>query len=125
MKLSMPRRQAGQVIHVELHTDDGAAAVDFLSQLVGWRDAEIRRRTGTYRALEVGNRIGAGIVQCGARPAVWTPYVLIADVTGSTRKAERLGGDVVVEPSEGVAGWRSVVTTPACGVIGLWQPKRP
>ena len=35
-----------------------------------------------------------------------------------------LGAAVPVEPREGPAGWRSVVTTPAAGEIALWQPKR-
>jgi predicted enzyme related to lactoylglutathione lyase len=52
------------------------------------------------------------------------PYVLVDDGPGSTRQAERMGSDVLVEPREGMVGWRSVIATPASGVIGLWQPKR-
>jgi hypothetical protein len=30
---------------------------------------------------------------------------------------------VLLEPREGPAGWRSVVSTPAGGEIAFWQPK--
>jgi hypothetical protein len=29
---------------------------------------------------------------------------------------------VLLEPRRGVAGWRSVVSTPSTGAIALWQP---
>jgi predicted enzyme related to lactoylglutathione lyase len=107
-------------MHVELHTDDGDAAVDFLAQLMGWRQVQI---PSGYRALELGGRIGGGVVPCGVHPALWMPDVLVDDGPDSTRLAERMGSDVLVGPREGIAGWRSVIATPASGVIGLWQPK--
>jgi predicted enzyme related to lactoylglutathione lyase len=110
-------------VHVELHTDDGDAAVAFLAQLVGWREGATDPGYGSYRVLELGGRIGGGVVPCGVRPAVWMPYVLVDDGPGSTRLAERMGCDVLVGPREGRAGWRSVIATPASGLIGLWQPK--
>jgi predicted enzyme related to lactoylglutathione lyase len=30
---------------------------------------------------------------------------------------------VLLEPREGPAGWRSVITTPEAGQIALWQQK--
>ena len=42
-------------------------------------------------------------------------------VAGSARE---LGAAVLLEPREGPAGWRSVVSAPASGEIALWQPKR-
>src|SRR5262249_25899204 len=110
-------------IHVELHTDDGDAAVGFLSQLLGWREAPVRSDHGSYRALELGDRMGGGVVQCGVRPALWLPYVLVDHGPGSTHPAGQMGADVLVGPRQGSAGWRSVIATPASGVIGLWEPK--
>jgi hypothetical protein len=31
---------------------------------------------------------------------------------------------VLLEPREGPAGWRSVVSAPQAGEIAFWQPKR-
>jgi predicted enzyme related to lactoylglutathione lyase len=44
----------------------------------------------------------------------------IAETTG---RALELGATVMLEPREGPAGWRSVVSSPAGGEVALWQPK--
>jgi predicted enzyme related to lactoylglutathione lyase len=64
-------------------------------------------------------------VQCRVRPALWPQYLLFDDGPGSTRMAEQMGSEVLVGPRQGTGGWRSVIATPASGVIGLWQPKMP
>ncbi len=43
--------------------------------------------------------------------------------TSATELAEQLGGSVVLEPPEGPAGWRSVITAPDGGEIAFWQWK--
>lgn len=112
------------VVHLELHTDDRDGAADFLSRLVGWETEEVRAGAGSYLSLDVGDRVGGGVVQCGLRPAQWLPYVVVGDVPGSTRAAERLGAAVRVAPRATGSGWRSVIDAPASGLLGLWQPSR-
>jgi predicted enzyme related to lactoylglutathione lyase len=121
----MRRRQGpgGAMVHVELHTDDGDAAIELLRCLVGWPPRDIHHGTRSYRYLDLGNRIGGGVVQCGVRPAQWIPYATVDDVLVSTLQAQDLGATVMVAPRQGAQGWRSVVATPASGVIGLWQPQ--
>ena len=41
-----------------------------------------------------------------------------------TEHARRLGAAVLLEPREGPAGWRSVVSSAAGGEIAFWEPKR-
>jgi predicted enzyme related to lactoylglutathione lyase len=112
------------VVHLELHTDDRDGAVGFLSRLVGWETEEVRAGAGSYLALDVGDRVQGGVVECGLRPAQWLPYVAVADVAGCTRAAEQMGARVLVGPRGTEAGWRSVIDAPASGVLGLWQPSR-
>ena len=45
-------------------------------------------------------------------------------IASATERARELGADVLLEPREGPAGWRSVVSAPAAGEIAFWQPKR-
>jgi hypothetical protein len=45
-------------------------------------------------------------------------------VAAATEEAMALGASVMLAPREGLAGWRSVVSTPAGGEIALWQMKR-
>jgi predicted enzyme related to lactoylglutathione lyase len=49
--------------------------------------------------------------------------VEVRDVPEATGRARRLGASVLLEPREGPAGWRSVVSAPAGGEIAFWQPK--
>jgi predicted enzyme related to lactoylglutathione lyase len=108
------------VIHLELHTGDLSRACAFYEGLCGWRPEQIRAGGGSYWSLGTGR----GVVECDTPATAWLPYVAVRDVGSSTERAEALGASILLDPREGPAGWRSVVSTPAGGEIGLWQPKR-
>ena len=57
------------------------------------------------------------------RRPLWLPYVEVADIGRATERARGHGASVLLEPREGPAGWRSVVSAPAAGEIAFWQPK--
>ena len=111
-------------MHLELHTRDLAAASAFYETLLRWRPELINARCGSYLALELGGGIGGGIVECATRRPLWLPYVEVDRIDEQTESARRLGARVLLEPREGPAGWRSVVSTPQAGEVALWQPKR-
>jgi predicted enzyme related to lactoylglutathione lyase len=111
------------VVHLELHTADLARARAFYATLCGWRGEPIDTVNGPYFAIELGNNLGGGIVECSSQPAIWLPYVEVAQIDIATRLARQLGAAVLLEPREGPAGWRSVITTPEAGQIALWQQK--
>lgn len=111
-------------MHLELHTPNEAAASAFYARLLRWRPEPIEARPGSYLALELGGGLGGGIVECRARRPLWLPYVEVDQVDESTERARQLGARVLLEPREGPAGWRSVVSTPQGGEIAFWQPKR-
>ena len=107
------------LVHLELHTRDRAAARSLYTELLGWRAATV---AGSYLALDLGV-VGGGIVECGTERSAWLPYVEVHDVAAFTDKARRLGAQVLLEPREGPAGWRSVVATAAGGELAMWQSK--
>jgi predicted enzyme related to lactoylglutathione lyase len=111
-------------VHLELHTGNLPRACDFYTQLFGWRAETVRLSSGAYLALEVGNGVEGGVVECETERPLWLPYVQVADLAETTERARRLGAEVLLQPREGPAGWRSVIATPAGGEIALWQPKR-
>jgi predicted enzyme related to lactoylglutathione lyase len=115
---------ASPVVHLELHTGDLQRARAFYAELCGWRPQRIDTGCGSYLALELGRAFGGGIVECGTRRPLWLPYVEVAEIALATDRARRLGASVPLEPREGPCGWRSVLSTPAGGEIGFWQPKR-
>ena len=111
------------IVHLELHTGDLPAARDTYAQLCGWRAEEIQTRSGPYTAIGLGERLGGGIVECGTPRAMWLPYVQVREIEAAAARARELGASVLLDPREGPAGWRTVVSTPAGGEIAFWQPK--
>ena len=111
------------VAHLELHTGNQAQASAFYARLLRWRPELIRSASGSYLAIDLGGCLGAGIVECGTRRPLWVPYVEVDQVGEVTEHARRLGAAVLLEPREGPAGWRSVVSGPAAGHVAFWQPK--
>jgi predicted enzyme related to lactoylglutathione lyase len=111
------------VVHLELHTGDQARASAFYARLLHWRPELIRAASGSYLAIDLGGHLGAGIVECGVRQPLWLPYVEVDRVGDITERARHLGAAVLLEPREGPAGWRSVVSSPEGGHVAFWQPK--
>jgi len=112
------------VVHLELHTGNLSRACVFYKQLFGWRAERIDVPCGSYQALELGNGIDGGVVECATERALWLPYVEVADLADTTERARSLGASVLLEPREGPAGWRSVVAARAGAEVGLWQRKK-
>jgi predicted enzyme related to lactoylglutathione lyase len=112
------------VVHLELHTGDVARACAFHARVCGWRAEWVRAGSGSYLSLELGRRLGGGIVECETERPVWLPYVAVHDIREATVEAQKLGAVVLLEPREGPAGWRSVVATPVGGELAFWQQKR-
>jgi predicted enzyme related to lactoylglutathione lyase len=111
------------VVHLELHTGNLARACSFYSRVCGWRVERLEVGDRRYQALDWGGGLEGGIVECGTSRALWIPYVEIRQIDEATELARRFGARVLLEPREGPAGWRSVVTVPDGGEIALWQPK--
>jgi hypothetical protein len=109
--------------HLELHTPDGTAARVFYSELLDWRPELIEVARRSYLALDLGEGLTGGIVECGTERALWLPYASVPDIAEATERARELGAEVTLEPREGPAGWRSVVAAPDGGEIALWQWK--
>jgi predicted enzyme related to lactoylglutathione lyase len=114
---------AHPIVHLELHTSDLAQARSLYAELLHWRSERVATDSGSYLALELGDRLGGGIVECDTPRPLWLPYVQVDRVDHATAAAAELGATVLLEPREGPAGWRSVVTTPAGGEIAFWQQK--
>ena len=119
MHVSTPR----PVVHLELHTADRAQASEFYAELLCWRPKLVVAGSGAYLALELGSGFSGGIVECGTQCPRWLPYVAVSSVGEATERARQLGAPVLLEPREGPAGWRSVVSVPQGGELAFWQPK--
>lgn len=120
----MPNTPSNPVVHLELHTGDQPSARAFYAGLCGWRSERVEAGGGrSYLALELGDGVGGGIVECQTRRALWLPYVEVPEIGVATERARELGAAVLLEPREGPAGWRSVISAPAGGEVAFWQSK--
>lgn len=120
----MKRSASYPVVHLELHTGDLERARAFYAALCGWQPERVETTCGSYDALELGDALGGGMVECPTERTLWLPYVEVTGIAEATDRARVLGASVLLEPREGPAGWRSVVATPAGGEIAFWQQKR-
>jgi predicted enzyme related to lactoylglutathione lyase len=111
------------VVHLELHTGNLPRACGFYTCLFGWRLERTEMGSGSYLTLDWGNGIEGGVVEHDTERAMWLPYVEVCDIAAATQRAEALGASVILEPREGPAGWRSLVSAPAGAELALWQPK--
>ncbi len=120
--------QQGVFSWTELMTTDVALAKNFYGDLLGWtfQDQEMACG-GTYSMAIVNGRPVAGL--CVMPPAVpagvpphWGAYVTVNDVDEATKKAESLGGRVLVAPMDipGI-GRFSVIADPQGAAISLFS----
>jgi predicted enzyme related to lactoylglutathione lyase len=116
-------RAPNPLVHLELHTNDGAAAAALYERLAGWWPERVEIGSASYLMLDLGGPVEGGIVECRTERASWLPYVGVDDIGHATDRARELGAAVLLEPREGPVGWRSVIALPSGGELGLWQPK--
>jgi uncharacterized protein len=112
------------IVHLELHTGDLEGARGFYDQLLGWPSGNVPTGNGDYFALDFGNGLGGGIVECGTKRALWLPYAEVDCVHEATERAQGLGAQVLLSPREGPAGWRSVVRSRDGAELAFWRQKR-
>ena len=111
------------VVHLELRTPNLARACAFYAGLFGWRTETVHAGTSSYLAMQLACGIEGGVVEREDACAAWLPYVEVADIADVIERARRLGARVVLEPSEGPAGWRSILAVSDGAEVALWQPK--
>src|SRR3954470_1585793 len=104
------RRRPGQkgvaskpVVHLELHSGDLKGAVAFYADACGWPSERVSAAGKSYLALDLGDSIGGGIVECATHRPVWLPYVLVEDIREATDRALLLGARILLDPREGPA----------------------
>jgi predicted enzyme related to lactoylglutathione lyase len=119
----MEQEAANPFVHLELHTGNLGRACAFYGALFGWGVARVEAGCGTYVALEPGGGLECGVVECAVEGPLWLPYVGVDEIGSATEQARGLGAAILLEPREGPAGWRSVISSPGAGQIALWQPK--
>lgn len=116
---------AGYFIWNELHTTDAERALDFYEKTVGFTHETMQSPGGAYHVVSragVGRGGITGHLPRGAAPH-WLPYVHVTDVDASAARAQRLGAELAVSPTDipGI-GRFTVVRDTVGAVIALMKP---
>ena len=116
---------ANPFVHIELQTQDVEKSKKFYSAMFDWKLEDFPGMG--YTMINVGEGTGGGMMKKPApdMPDNWLPYILVDDVSASTKKAQALGAKVCKDITEVPGmGWFSVITDPTGAAFGLWQSKK-
>jgi predicted enzyme related to lactoylglutathione lyase len=88
----------------ELMTSDIAAATNFYTKLFGWTTENMSMEGGTYTVVKVADKGVGGIMNmpptAQGMPPMWGVYVTVNDVDATAKKAQDLGGKVIMPPKD-------------------------
>ena len=110
---------AGRVVWTELLSNDPAAAALFYAAIVGFEARTEARPAGPYTLLAGADRDRAGILRNPSEQAapVWLTYFGVDDPTAAARRAESLGGKVILWPTPQLRNGTMAVVTDATGAL--------
>ena len=123
---------ASRFVWYELMTADPAAAIDFYTQVVGWRAQDSGMPGMGYTLMLVGDAPVAGVMRTppgmtaiGAPPC-WSGYVAVDDVDVTEARVLTAGGKVL-RPAEDIPGIGrfAVVADPQNASFMLFKPIPP
>jgi predicted enzyme related to lactoylglutathione lyase len=127
---AMDRTEAiGQFCWVDLAASDAGRAKDFYGRLFGWTSHDRAANGGVFTCLrsagaDVGSlyQLQKAHLERGV-PSHWTPYIRVADMDETVRRAVALGGEAVVLPFVVAGVARIALILDSVGaLVGLWQP---
>lgn len=115
----------GHFVWNELQTPDPVDARAFYSALLGWAFTEMDMGGGNvyYLVKRDDNAGPGGIMKAqGEFPALWLPYIAVAEINAAADRAKALGANVLVPPMEiPGTGFFTVVQDPTGAAVALYQ----
>ena len=113
---------ANPFVHLDLSTDDPAAAKKFYKSVFDWKFKDFPEMKWT--GIDVGQGVGGGIggKEMPGQPTAWTAYVDVTDVKKTIAKAKKAGATIVVPfMTVGNMGALGVFVDPQGATIGVWE----
>lgn len=113
---------AGEVVWNELLAADPEMAARFYAELAGLSAEHVERRGGAYTLLNSGSQSRAGVLR---RPneniqPQWLTHFAVADPATAARRAEALGGRILLAPSAEIReGGMALIEDPSGALMAL------
>lgn len=116
----------------ECYTPDPAGTKSFYSALLGWTWKDIPMgEMGTYYIAELHGADVAAMMplspemRANGVPPAWGSYVTVANADESAKKAEELGGKILMQPFDVMEhGRMATIMDPIGATFSLWQAKQ-
>ena len=90
----------------------------FYEKLFGWKGSD---GPPGMRMLSRDDGPFAAVMPKKGKVGGWVPYVQVDDLTAATKRAAKLGAEVLEEGTRGPAGTYSIVRDPGGALVALWQ----
>ena len=112
----------GDITHVDIPADDIERAKGFYSGVFGWQIAEMPGYEG-YPMWQAPNKIsGGGLAKRDEQLKTMRSYVEVDSIDEATKKAQELGGRVVVEKAPiSETSWYAAIEGTEGNQIGLYE----
>jgi len=121
--------EPGAMCWTELMTGDPDKARTFYTSLIGWSTEDMRGEFGNYTIFQrPGGAKAGGMMKTpddmAGVPPHWMTYFAVSDIQQNTEQVKKLGGNVVVPPTEiPNIGSFAVYTDPQGAAFAVLQPK--
>jgi uncharacterized protein len=99
-------------------SDKPSESVVFYEKLLGWKGSD---GPPGMTMLTQGAGPFAAVMARKGPVGGWVPYVQVDDVAAATKRAAKLGAEVLEDATRGPAGIYSVVRDPGGALVALWQ----
>lgn len=108
--------EPGSLCWNELQTRDPARAQTFYEHTFGWT-GEAFEGPMSYTNFKLGDHEVAGMMEMGADfpdevPCHWAVYIAVADCEATVKRAQELGGSVLVAPTKSPPGTFALLADP-------------
>ena len=112
---------AGQVVHLEIPSDDTAKAREFWSGLFGWEWSAMEGSPSEYHMTRIGERTGAAITNMEPGKRGPRVYFDVDDVEAGVALVRELGGEADQPMPVPQMGWFATCRDVEGNDFGLWQ----
>ena len=118
-------RGPGAWVWTELWARDPDAAAKFYKKVVGFERGQVEVGGAPYEVFKTADELRAGLVKT-PNPKVdpaWAPYLLVDDLEDTLARTPRLGGRVLVKPTDFRSGGSvALLADPSGAAFFVYQP---
>lgn len=122
----------GAFCWVDLAATDVDRARGFYGRLFGWSSRRNSSDRDSFTCARISGESVASIYQLSRSgitrqmPSHWTPYIRVDDIDAALGRVARLGGQVIVGPTDIADVARAaLIFDPVGAYVGLWQGADP